>query len=44
MPDGLCHYMTVLGLAEAFDYSAEWSENWSLSGEVPTTWNYPRYR
>jgi hypothetical protein len=30
LPDGLSHYMTVLGIADAFDYSSEWSENWSV--------------
>jgi hypothetical protein len=30
LPDGLSHYMTVLGVAQAFDYHAQWHENWTL--------------
>jgi hypothetical protein len=30
LPDGLSQYMTVLGVAKAFDYYAEWDETWSL--------------
>jgi hypothetical protein len=30
LPDGLSQYMTVLGVAKAFDYYAEWHETWSL--------------
>lgn len=30
LPDGLSQYMTVLGVAKAFDYYAEWNETWSL--------------
>jgi hypothetical protein len=29
LPDGLCHYMTTLGLAKAFVYSASWTEYWN---------------
>jgi hypothetical protein len=30
LPDGLSQYMTVLGVAKAFDYYAEWHETGSL--------------
>ena len=30
LPDGLSHYMTVLGVAKEFKYWAEWSEKWDL--------------
>ena len=28
--DGLSQYMTVLGIAKAFDYWAEWHDIWDL--------------
>jgi hypothetical protein len=31
VPDGLSHYMTVLGVADAFPYWAEWNESWTIS-------------
>lgn len=30
IPDGLSHYMTVLKIAAAFDYWAEWNETWHV--------------
>jgi len=30
LPDGLSHYMTVLGIAKEFKYWAEWYEYWNL--------------
>jgi hypothetical protein len=30
VPDGLSHSMTVLGVAEAFPYWAEWNESWTI--------------
>ena len=30
LPDGLSHYMTVLGIAKEFNYWAEWYEYWDL--------------
>jgi hypothetical protein len=29
LPDGLSHYLVILGLAAEFNYSAEWHEEWS---------------
>jgi hypothetical protein len=29
VPDGLSHYMTTLGLAKEFVYSASWTEYWN---------------
>jgi hypothetical protein len=30
VPDGLSQYMTVLGVADAFPYWAEWNESWTI--------------
>ena len=30
LPDGLSHYMTVLGIAKEFKYWAEWYEYWNI--------------
>ena len=30
IPDGLSHYMTILGIAKEFKYWAEWHEYWNL--------------
>lgn len=29
LPDGLSHYMTVLGIAAEFNYWAEWNDHWN---------------
>jgi hypothetical protein len=30
LPDGLSHYMTVLGIATEFVYTADWTETWNV--------------
>jgi hypothetical protein len=30
LPDGLSHYMTVLGIASEFVYTADWTETWNV--------------
>ena len=30
LPDGLSHYMTVVGIAKEFRYYAEWRETWTV--------------